>query len=677
MQSTDHDKSKYDRVTNKWRCGGSAEGAPCMEGPDGRGRCPYSKADKLPRRLCQPITKNGHLQCGLSDLDGGPCVQGPGVDGRCCEVLTTCTPILSERQKRSRWVWLLLSAVIGVFALFSSGSWLAGFISPGPTDHRHAMIEQCETCHTKNQSEFTMLLQASIEGMLGDGHQDADACISCHQIADFPHLPHNADPQLLIDVSKQLTKQLTAQSVSTDVVQAMPVSELSCATCHEIHDSDGVASRLSDQQCQSCHVQQFESLQHGHPEFTQLPDVTPQVIFDHHRHQQQHFDKKSLADLAPEQCTDCHLSSQANDMRMAGFDGMCSGCHLNEDITTKLIDKIGPTTVFAVPNIDAEAVGVGYWPNCRTTQFKRINNMPVLMKRLLETDENAVLAMQVLADNGVAMNSLDDVSNEVRQAIVTLTESIRSLAADIAADDALERFSQQSENRVIRNDQIAQMISAIPVDVRRLLHTAWFQNQPISTDDQGLGICPTRDEWSTMRAGVEKGRDVVRNNSGWYMQAKSSYMALSYIPKEHADATMKLLSSVAADDPEWHDPKSGFQCSKCHLVNSESDQTVVAWPSVVENRKTRFSHPVHLTSGLACATCHQLVESKDEELFASSDHRFIEKSQCVDCHQTGKVEQSCSDCHDYHWEAMSINQLSAPDWDVDVDSESEPKSREQ
>ncbi len=650
MQPTGHDKSQYDRVTNKWRCGGSAEGPPCAEGPDGRGHCPYAQADRLPRRLCEPVSKGGAWECGLSELDGGPCVQGPGADGRCCEVLPPCTPVLTERRRRRKWVLLLLIVTIGVFGLLSSGAMLTWLISPGPTDHRHAMIEQCETCHANLVNEFSTLLLAGIEGFQGDHHQAVSACVNCHKIAEYPEQVHNAAPEVLADISRRLAEQPAPLETR--------ISELSCASCHEIHNDNVHASSLTDQQCQSCHIAQFESFQHGHPAFSGLPEVTPQIVFDHRRHQELHFEKKAMVEFAPQQCTDCHLPNDGTDLKLAGFDSMCSDCHLEKDVTNKLIDKIGPTTVFAVPNINAEEVSIGFWPNCRTTQFKRISNMPVLMRRLLETDPDAVAAMELLTEDNTAMNSLDDVAPEVLEAVVALSKAVRTLAADMAAEDALERFSVDSETRQISNDELTRLVGAIPVDVRRLLYSSWFADQPV--EEAGGQVCSSRDEWRAMRDGIEKDKDEIRSNPGWYLQAKSSYMALSYVPQLHADPLMRLFSDLADHDPQWYDDRLGFQCSKCHLTATGGAEPQVAWPVVENTRRTQFSHATHLVTGEVCATCHALTDVGDEEDFAAIDHHPIEKAQCDSCHRDGAVEQSCSDCHTYHWQPMRIEQTAAP-----------------
>ncbi len=512
------------------------------------------------------------------------------------------------------------------------------------------MIEQCETCHANLVNEFSTLLLAGIEGFQEDHHQSVGACVSCHNITEHPEQAHNAAPQVLADISRRLTDQPAPLESS--------ISALSCAACHQIHDSDGHASNLSDDQCQTCHVKQFKSFQDGHPVFTDLPQFRPQIVFDHRRHQQQHFEKKALIEFAPRQCTDCHQLTAGTDLELAGFDRMCSACHLEKDITTKLIDKIGPTTVFAMPNINAEQVDIGYWPNCRTTQFKRVSNMPVLMRRLLETDEQAVSAMTILAKSNTAMNALDDAPPEILEAVIALSESVRSLVADIAAEDALERFSSGSEARQVNNDQLAQLIGAIPVDVRRLLSSGWFAEQ--ADGELSAEVCPSRDQWRAMRDGIEKSKDEVRTNPGWYLQAKASYMALSYVPQLHADPLMKLFSDLAAHDEQWYDDRLGFQCSKCHLVNENDVEPKVAWPAVEHIRRTRFSHTTHLVAGETCASCHALTDVGDEEAFASIDHHSIEKAQCDSCHRDGAVEQSCSDCHSYHWQTMQVEQASPP-----------------
>lgn len=631
-----------------------------MAGPDRKGECPFSKPDAPARRLCQPVSRGGEWQCALAETDGGPCVEGPGPDGRCCQVLPPCTPQLSAKRRRGQWVLLVVVAVIGVLGLFSSGSWLQWFISPGPTDHRHAMIEQCDVCHIDMQHEFSALLQTGARGLAGEHEAAMGVCLDCHAIDAHPQLAHNAEPETLLGITRRLA--------GDDSLSGSPPQDLSCATCHTIHSGSGHTDQLSDAQCQSCHVEQFHSFQHGHPDFTQLPDAPAQIAFDHQQHQDQHYDKNSVAEFAPENCTDCHISTADTELKLADFDQMCADCHLSEDITTKLIDRIGPTTLFAVPNIDAEAVDIGFWPNCRTTQFKRLDDMPVLMRRLLETDPDTAAAIALLSEDGVAMNSLDDVSDAQRQAVIALAAAVRKLAADLAADDVIERLAGAEDVRSGRGQQIAQLIGLIPADVRRLANSAWFSEAAqaqMLIDADPPGLCPGRDGWRAMRDGVEKGRDVVRTNPGWYLQSKSSYMALSYVPQIHADPVMQLFSAVAGDAPVWQDDRDGFQCGKCHKVSADDDQTRITWPQPVETRRTLFSHTTHLATGWTCAHCHRLYEIPEEETVARIDHHPVRKTYCDECHQDGAVEQSCSDCHRYHWEDIQPGAALISTWGLD------------
>jgi hypothetical protein len=120
-------------------------------------------------------------------------------------------------------------------------------------------------------------------------------------------------------------------------------------------------------------------------------------------------------------------------------------------------------------------------------------------------------------------------------------------------------------------------------------------------------------------------------------------------------------------------PAAAGRCMKCHTVDPHPDGGLtINWhpyrPIRGERTFTKFSHQPHLImlSQQACTECHKLKEpSGDDDLFRpefiSADWQLepttadfrpnfqpVMKADCTACHQSGRVSQGCTTCHNYH-----------------------------
>ena len=540
---------------------------------------------------------------------------------------------------------------LGLLALLSSGNLFKKFIDPGVTDKHHEFVENCHQCHDSVAVGISDLLVMGVAGFQGEHEQLGEKCLGCHISNDAVFNPHGAQLADLRAVGNRIAGPQIASNASN--------AGLACASCHQIHQADdaGAIKVLTDAQCQACHISQFEGFTDGHPAFRQLPAWSPQILFDHQQHYNEHFSKQHVRDDVPANCSDCHLLDSGTPLQFAEFDGMCANCHLRPDIIDKQLDTIGPTSLVAIPRLDVKELAIGYWPNCKTSRFKRIGDLPLAMRALLQTDAAAVAAIVVLEEQKTSLNSMKKASDEEREAALQLAWAIKRLVHDIAADDAIKRFSPGSTSREINGPQLAELIALIPIDIRRRLAENWFPgvSDELSAVAQVVsGSCPDRDGWSAMRSVIEKKKRDIGNNAGWYLQAKSSYMALSYVAQSHRDPVMVKLGETLSRFPAALQQEAEFQCAKCHGIESQDEAYHLQWSLGERTRKSLFTHASHMTTGQSCEQCHRLTGEDEQAPVAVPDHLSIESDQCSTCHKAGVVSRTCNGCHQYHWQGFSL-----------------------
>ncbi len=524
------------------------------------------------------------------------------------------------------------------------------FIDPGPANRQHVFIEDCSQCHTQVATNLSELFGMGVAGFNNE-HQDVGRkCLGCHVTAENAFVPHGEAVSVLNAISIRL-----AQTSDQEYMRDRPVA---CATCHSIHQQDepnGIKA-LTDGQCQVCHLSKHMSFARDHPAFKRLPAITPQILFDHQRHDREHFAKNNLLEHVPANCTTCHRIDSNDDLQFTGFDLMCADCHLRPDIIDKQLDAIGPTSLIAIPRLDTKQLAIGYWPNCRTTRFKRLSDMPLVMRAMLETDVAASAAIALLESQKTRLHLMKKSSDKERAAATQLAWSIKAMVQDFAADNAVERFSPGSQHRKISNSRLARVIAQVPADIRRRLAESWFPSLDEELQPEAEihgGSCPDSKEWSAMRGFIEKKKKHISGNSGWYLQAKSSYMALSYVSQQHRDTLMKSLAEVISDYPQDLQQDAQFQCAKCHGIATPDGVYALRLLIEVSPRKTEFTHASHIAVGQSCDQCHQLKDGEEPDPVALADHHPIKNDQCTGCHNGNRVQQQCTHCHSYHWQDFS------------------------
>lgn len=599
LSPIDYLRSRYERPTQRWRCG-SADGAiPCGPGPSRLGRCPYAANGKVERTMCQPAAEGRGWRCTREEHHGGPCSIGPGKDGQCGHVLPPCQPVRSSRWRKSLMWRTTMALTVAALVLMLAGGDDLKVLQPGAVQAHHSNIDDCSGCH----HEPEQWSWHAVDALKGQPHNDFSTCLTCHDLGPNAGNPHDTSFSRLHDVA------------DAHGVGHLPLDHNipGCGTCHREHGEVEIIA-ADREGCVSCHRIAVNAFDASHPA-VHTPSQRS-LIFNHDNHIDEHFRKPRMQAVAPD-CDGCHVVTAQGSMQLAGFDQACSVCHLDDDILEPGGRSVGSQTLLAIPRIDADSAGLAWWPNCKTSGLNQTTDLPPMTRYLLNLDPGMADAMNVLDANGTRLDRLQGASEIEISAAVKVAAALQQLVEQWPPRDA------------------ADWLSDVPVDLVRLARVEWFTAQ-------GQG-CSDNEQWRALRDEQEKGRSELATMHGWYLQAGSRTLELGYKASSHADPWLRQLGEYAASsDGELLalvDAEDGLSCFSCHNVADSSPR----WHSMTGQRTVDFDHGPHLT-GLQCADCHQ---RSDEEV-TTLDYGVVEIAQCVDCHQPGRVPVDCHTCHDYH-----------------------------
>lgn len=400
MHDKDIYKRPYIRPNENWVCGLAAEGRPCPKGPSRGGKCNHGFE-------CAPARVGDRWVCTRPDQYGGPCddptqaspdfgphvVNGVGV---CCRRVH-CTPRRSLRALRGRVSVVICAAFAGVVLFVAGSPWRDQLFSPGPLTAAHqgasmgaleemehaashaaartreSGAEGCHICHAKAEGGLASLVQAAFGG--GVGAPQSQQCLECHtedlgETALFAHaLPPDGLASHTEDASAEPFKARRSLSLAlaslSPGVKTGAGGEMACAACHrEHHGAEFDLKFLDNQQCQTCHVKQFDHFAGGHPEFSTVASAKgydypyrrrTRIIYDHASHERDYFQREEIRAHAPGDCRSCHdIAPGASVTSLRPYEEMCAACH-NSNIVAGRSSWI---PVFAFPSIEFDAYDI-------------------------------------------------------------------------------------------------------------------------------------------------------------------------------------------------------------------------------------------------------------------------------------------------------------------------------
>jgi hypothetical protein len=376
---------------------------------------------------------------------------------------------------------LLTLACVGAAFLFRDTQ----FLMPGPLANAHGAIEKCGACHSQSGSgKFTWIHALGA----ANPRADSDACLTCHKMPDTAFNPHGAPAAVLAQSTQRLTKVAAETSVPLSAraqsiafpTDGMVARGLPCATCHQEHQGVNFnLSKISNEQCRSCHVVKFDSFDGHHPQFENYPfrRRTP-VIYDHAGHFGKHFPemaKKNPASI-PATCSTCHNSQKDRRvMAVAPFEQTCAACHLDQITGKERVSGPKGVAFLTLPGLDLQTLktkkaAIGEWPAESETELT-----PFMKVMIGRNDRGRAL---IKAVDGLNLQDLSGASNEQIKAVTSLVWEIKRLfyalitgkASDVLADLNIGGGAKPGASLV------ADLTASIPRDVVVSAYQQWLPN---------------------------------------------------------------------------------------------------------------------------------------------------------------------------------------------------------
>jgi hypothetical protein len=536
------------------------------------------------------------------------------------------------------------------------------FLSPGPLISAHSTIEDCGACHTQPApGKFGWLQRV----MHDSRSNDVQACISCHKVngdVTFAHTAKESElhaSQLkLLEFSDQIPKPLSAKLRNIMFPEMNSrTHNLLCANCHQEHQgADFNLEAISNEQCQSCHVVQFDSFEGNHPAFDDFPfKRRTRLIYDHAGHFSRHFPATSENDpqrAIPDSCSSCHTNQKdKRHMMLTSFDKTCSGCHLGQIRGEDRASDSKGIAFLTLPGVDVRTLNernaaIGEWPESSEAEITPF------MKVLLSRDQARA---ELLKEIGKI--DLLDLTQATDQEIETVT-----------------RFVWEIKGRIYAAVSGAEtdVLADLPLDLIVAGQREWLPNLWSEMASRGEPAATPVPAFAPVESTVNP--ESWAEYGGWYRQD----FAIRYRPVGHKDQFIRTWVTLTA--PHVRDAGSNpaaeiftlltakdapGACMKCHSVDAIVGQgRKVNWlpgsPDAKHGRFTTFTHEPHFGAlkheDKGCLTCHRLqkgvpfggnFEHGDPESFVPSFSQ-VDKELCQTCHKRGVARQDCMLCHKYH-----------------------------
>ncbi|MCH7869162.1 MAG: hypothetical protein IH881_15815 [Myxococcales bacterium] len=667
LQQTSFDRSHYERPDREWVCGRT--GHACPLGPDNRGEC-------ITTHECSPYNENDRWKCSRQGSYGGECADGPLPDGVCCNAVSTCQPRRSVRALRGRAVRWAVVMTVGTLAIAlgaDRGLWL---VFPGPVTHQHGTIENdCASCHDAGTGGLAHWISTAMMGQTGAS--DSQRCLECHNLGPSSMIAHSLPATDLAQTTERLNQRELETSRPLRFILAglgpgLPLqagNELACAVCHQEHrGTDHQLAALSNNQCQACHLVQFDRFSQGHPPLGVYPyGRRTRIIFDHKFHRDEIYEDEER-DFS---CVDCHApEATGRTMTVMPFETSCASCHEHEEDVYSS-GKRGIAFI-NLPGIDGRrlrraGIDIGQWPRVA----KPVTPSPFVDFLLVGDDRLSDQDRQTVAGLGTAQFDVSNRTHAEQQAIGRYAWSLKLLLRDIRSSGHRAIESRLRNDRVMGDGDLPMgLLSNLAGGLQReTFNTAidgWF---PDLAKEVAVFLDVTRNldqlqdmnrnHWAEINRQL---RDLARQRAGsrgatasvsssgekwvreggWYQGTKDA--SIRYRSSGHADPFVRAWFDLsgsfahtgnpagdAASAAEnlfagLRDSEATGRCARCHSIDpanssygSPGTTRKVNWkpftPEANQHLPTEFRHQPHFSLDNAdrCDTCHRMREFDEEE----------------------------------------------------------------
>lgn len=470
--------NNYHRPNMKWECGNLVHGCPCFHGPSAGGKC-------LSNTQCQPVREGDRWQCARPAFRGGSCQAGPDEHGVCCQQRPPCTPRRSLRYRRRMFVTGLTTAVLGFLMILLGVKPAQEVIVPGPLSSGHAELlmhkgaDRCAECHPNAHQSVGQWVGQMVGWESPPAKTQTDLCLDCHQQtmdARLARFAHGLSPEQLTVKTKLASAKTPVVPSLSDALFKVPFrsdQQLACATCHREHHGVTVnMTALTNQQCQSCHVQTVGHFATNHSDFElHAGGPTRALSFDHRSHGGKYF-VQAQEDF---NCSHCHVDDSSGNVKtLAKYETACARCH---DAALALSTK-SALPFLQLPMLDTVAlskakVDIGSWPAPLSSDFD--GELSGVARLLLEADSEARQAFYELDGIG---DWLDLDSDNIRQmqAVGTIARAIKRLLLDLSArgEQAVSHRLQIVFQQELSESQLQLLSAGLSAEMFLEIRSRWF-----------------------------------------------------------------------------------------------------------------------------------------------------------------------------------------------------------
>jgi hypothetical protein len=604
-----------------------------------------------------------------------------------------------------RWTVVMTVGLLALSLSTDRGLWL---VFPGPVTHQHGTIEtDCASCHAAGAGGVAHWISTAVTGQ--HGASDSQRCLECHNLGPSGMIAHSLPAEALA----QKTEQLAARNLDTSrplrftlasLGPGIPLQaqgELACAVCHQEHlGANHDLAALSNNQCQTCHLVQFERFAEGHPPLGMYPyGRRTRIIFDHKVHRDEYFvDEERVFS-----CVDCHApESTGRTMTVKSFETTCSNCH-ESDVESAGKRGIAFLNLPGIDGLGLRRVGIdiGQWPKVAKPRAPSpfVDFLLVGDERLSDQDRQMIAGIQNAKIDGSGRSHGD------QQAIGRYAWSLKLLLNDLRSSGHRAIEARLSSERLLGEGELpAGLVGNLASGLQRETLSAaideWFPNlaQEVAVFGRVTGNLDrlqdmNRDHWAAINRGL---RDLSRRTQnsartsrssasstkmkeekwvregGWYTVSQDA--SIRYRSRGHADPFVRAwfdLTGTFAHTGEpagdaasaaeslfdgLRDMSATGKCALCHSIDPDTSShgplgasRKMNWkpfaPEANRRLPTEFRHQPHfsLDDPELCDTCHKIRDFDEDQFNAAYAETELPEGHVLNFEPIGL--SVCGSCH--------------------------------
>ncbi|QDT06071.1 Doubled CXXCH motif (Paired_CXXCH_1) [Rubripirellula lacrimiformis] len=414
--------------------------------------------------------------CGRTD---SPCGRGPGGNGR-CTMADGCKPKRTWQGRRHQIGIVVIAICIAALGFVAWQPLRATVVKPGELSTPHAQIlsgtmdsGRCAACHPQASSWtdwFSSAGGSELQTSLVSGSQtsagghagvtQSDRCLDCHHASmdrSTAKLAHNLPAAVRSELRLASQQRHSSSWKNWLPPEAVNQEDIQCSACHREHRGpNGNLTAMTNDQCQTCHSDRFDSFASSHPAWTDWPyGRGGQIAFNHATHQTKHFPETMKDGLAADfACSHCHDKNHAGELnRSVSYERSCQSCH-DQGLRIEAAAGIDWVTLPSLSQPAADELAMdpqGAWPEGATGFYDgRVTPWMALMMR---ADPSLTDAMAKVPDHDFskldgsrrdAVATAAKIAAGHREIIQAISRNGQQVILDRLADSGIETETLRS-----------------------------------------------------------------------------------------------------------------------------------------------------------------------------------------------------------------------------------------